>query len=105
MGFTKRIEEDEEEEESPAPAKRARARAPAHDHHDDHGHGHDHDDEDEDDVDTDDPTWWAPHAVLTVLVLIGVIELSILVVLPIALPGLARRAAGVIPGSRACPNR
>ena len=87
-------EEREDEEDAPAAAKpageerrarmRARRAAPVeekeeahddHDHgghgHDDHGHGHDHDDEDE--IDTaNDPTWWVPHAVLGVLVLIGV---------------------------------
>lgn len=70
-------DEEEEEEESSAPAKghrRARARAPARDdHHGDHGHGHEHDDEEDDETDHDDPTWWAPHAVLATLVLIGVL--------------------------------
>jgi hypothetical protein len=71
-------EGEDEEEESHASSKPARARARAVARHDDeaddHGHGHD-DDEDEDDdgVDPDDPTWWAPHAVLAVLVLTGVL--------------------------------
>jgi FKBP-type peptidyl-prolyl cis-trans isomerase len=71
-------EEDDGEEERPAHSaksshdRRPRARAHATHHDDDHGHGHDHGDEEEDGVDPDDPTWWAPHAVLAALVLIGV---------------------------------
>lgn len=93
-------EEREDEDEAPAASAkpssgeerrarmRARRAAPApvveereedHEDHDhgghghDHGdHGHDHDDA-EDEIDTsNDPTWWVPHAVLGVLVLIGV---------------------------------
>jgi hypothetical protein len=88
--------EDEDEDDAPAaPARpvsaderRARMRArraepvasePEEEdagHADDHGHGkgHDHDhDEEEDEIDTsNDPTWWVPHAVLGVLVLIGI---------------------------------
>ncbi len=87
--------EDEDEEAAAAPARpvsaderrarmRARRAAPAAAeaeeepaaHDDDHGHGkghgHDHDEE-EDEIDTsNDPTWWVPHAVLGVLVLVGI---------------------------------
>lgn len=69
-------EGEEEEEASPAKAvhdKRSRPRAKAHDDHDDHGHGHDDHEDEEEDVDADDPYWWTPHAVLSVLVLIGVL--------------------------------
>ncbi len=87
--------EDEDEDAPAAPARpasaderrarmRARRAAPAVTeadedepaHGDDHGkgHGHDHDhDEEEDEIDTsNDPTWWVPHAVLGVLVLVGI---------------------------------
>ena len=64
------------EDERPAGARaRARGRAKthaAHDDHDDHGHGHDHDEEDEV-SDEDDAYWWAPHAVMSTLVLLGVL--------------------------------
>ncbi|MFO0758816.1 MAG: peptidylprolyl isomerase [Byssovorax sp.] len=63
-------EEDEDEDERPAVsarAARAKTRAPAHD-----DHGHDHDDEEEADDEEEDPTWWAPHAVMGALVLVGV---------------------------------
>jgi parvulin-like peptidyl-prolyl isomerase len=73
---------DEEEEVAAAPAKatdrrtRQRERVQArrdHDDHDDeaedHGHAHDEDEESAE----DDPTWWAPHAVMSVLVLVGVL--------------------------------
>jgi parvulin-like peptidyl-prolyl isomerase len=72
-------EEEEEEEERSASSRRARPRArrpeahEAHDAHDDHGHGHGHDDEEEDEEDLDDPTWWTPHAVMSVLILLGVL--------------------------------
>ena len=76
-------DESEEEQDRPAAAARsvaderrarraAAARAPKKtDAHDDHGHGHDHDDEDSNEG--EDPTWWAPHAVMSALVLIGVL--------------------------------
>jgi len=41
------------------------------DAHDDHGHGHDHDEEEA--SDEEDPSWWLPHAVMSALVLIGVL--------------------------------
>lgn len=78
--------EGEEEQDRPAVSARAvaderrarraaAARAPqkgaAHDDHG-HGHGHDHDDEDESN-EGEDPSWWAPHAVMSALVLIGVL--------------------------------
>jgi parvulin-like peptidyl-prolyl isomerase len=75
-------EDDEEEEASAAPPTkapaagrsrpRARARREHDDHndeHEDHGHAHDEDEESAE----DDPTWWAPHAVMSVLVLTGVL--------------------------------
>src|ERR1700744_1982527 len=76
-------EEDEgsdhdEEEERPAVAARGdrarRARIQAVDH-DDHGHDdHDHDNEPETAIDEEeDPYWWAPHAVMSTLVLVGVL--------------------------------
>lgn len=65
-------EDEDEEEEAPAKPRAARARPRASDHgHDDHAH-HAHD-EDDDGVDPDDPTWWAPHAVMATLVLVGVL--------------------------------
>ncbi|MEP7126960.1 MAG: hypothetical protein ABJE95_38870, partial [Byssovorax sp.] len=36
-------------------------------------HGHDHDEDDEESADGEDPSWWVPHAVMSVLVLIGVL--------------------------------
>lgn len=68
-------EEEGEVDERPAAsakggAARPRARARVlHDAHDD-GHGHEEDDEVDEE---DDPTWWAPHAVMSALVLIGVL--------------------------------
>jgi FKBP-type peptidyl-prolyl cis-trans isomerase len=72
-------EGEEEEDERPAASARgaedrrarAHARRAAHGGHDDH----DHDDADEEDaaVDEDDPYWWTPHAVMSALVLIGVL--------------------------------
>ena len=64
-------DEDEDEEDEPAAPAAKRARAPAHDADEDHGHGHA-DDEDEAE-DEEDPYWWTPHAVMSVLVLIGVL--------------------------------
>jgi parvulin-like peptidyl-prolyl isomerase len=66
-------EDEEEEEEEPAAAKpvesrRPKARARRDDDHDDHGHGHRDEASEE-----DDPTWWTPHAVMSGLVLIGVL--------------------------------
>ena len=79
-------EGEEEVEERPAVSARAvaderrarrnaaAAKAPKKaDAHDDHGKGHDHDDEDEEPADAEDPSWWLPHAVMSVLVLIGVL--------------------------------
>ncbi len=73
-------EDDGEEERNVAAAKPVarRAAVPAskqdkhekHAKHDDHGHGHD---DEDDETDLDDPTWWAPYAVMTTLVLIGVL--------------------------------
>ncbi len=77
-------DETEEEHERPAVSARAvaderrarraaAARAPKKSAaHDDHGHGHDHDD-DEESSEGEDPSWWAPHAVMSALVLIGVL--------------------------------
>lgn len=81
------VDSDEGEEEQDRPAVTARsvaderrarraaaARAPRKtDAHDDHGHGHDHDHDDEESSEGEDPTWWAPHAVMSALVLIGVL--------------------------------
>ncbi|WP_437319495.1 peptidylprolyl isomerase [Sorangium sp. So ce385] len=55
--------DDGEEEEAKATAVRGR------------GHAHDDDDDDADDdgADPEDPYWWAPHAVLSALVLIGLL--------------------------------
>jgi FKBP-type peptidyl-prolyl cis-trans isomerase len=70
-------EDEEDEDEEPAAAARgvddrrarAHARRATHDAHGDHD-----DDEDEDDAtDEDDPYWWTPHAVMSALVLIGVL--------------------------------
>jgi hypothetical protein len=87
-------DEDEEEESSSHGRRRARARvATRDDHDDDHGHDHGHDDEDEDDeTDLDDPTWWAPHAVLAVLVMLGV--LGFFGVFNKALGGIAAKPHG-----------
>jgi parvulin-like peptidyl-prolyl isomerase len=78
-------EEDEEEDEEAHTASasttesrrsrepRARARR-ADEHADEHDdHGHDDAEAEDDDVDPDDPYWWTPHAVMSVLVLIGVL--------------------------------
>lgn len=78
-------EGEEEAEERPAVSARAvaderRARRVAAaaqkpkkaEAHDDHGHGHDHDDEEES-SEGEDPSWWLPHAVMSALVLIGVL--------------------------------
>ena len=62
-------DEDEADERPAASAKVGAARPRAKVLHDDHD-GHDHHDEVSDE---DDPTWWAPHAVMSVLVLIGVL--------------------------------
>jgi parvulin-like peptidyl-prolyl isomerase len=66
-------DEDEDEEERPAVSartsrERARARAVSHDAHDDG-----HDDHDDEAQEGEDPTWWAPHAVMSALVIIGVL--------------------------------
>ncbi|NUQ79839.1 MAG: peptidylprolyl isomerase [Polyangiaceae bacterium] len=63
-------EEDEEDEEDddavPAKAEDRRHRAHAHDEDDD-------DDEAEAPAAEEDPTWWAPHAVLGLLVFVGIL--------------------------------
>ncbi len=75
-------DEDEEEEEAPAPAASVKlgakagkasgdapkAKARAHRTHDE-----DDEDDEEEDSDGEDPYWWTPHAVLSALVLIGVL--------------------------------
>ncbi|APR81858.1 Peptidyl-prolyl cis-trans isomerase PpiD [Minicystis rosea] len=67
-------EEDETSEDEDEHEKPARARARAHAHRDDHGHDdHHHDDDEDEDDSADDPYWWTPHAVLSVLVLLGVL--------------------------------
>jgi PPIC-type PPIASE domain len=79
-------EGEEEEQERPAVSARAvaderrarraaAARAPTKKSaaHDDHGHGHDHDDDEDESSEGEDPSWWAPHAVMSALVLIGVL--------------------------------
>ncbi|WP_437940233.1 peptidylprolyl isomerase [Sorangium sp. So ce341] len=56
--------DDGEEEEAKATAVRGRG----------HGHAHDDDDDaDDDGADPEDPYWWTPHAVLSALVLIGLL--------------------------------
>ena len=77
-------EGEEEVEERPAVSARAvaderrarrtaaAAKAPKKtDAHDDHAKGHD--DEDEESAGDEDPSWWLPHAVMSALVLIGVL--------------------------------
>jgi parvulin-like peptidyl-prolyl isomerase len=72
-------DEDEEEEEeeaheaSPSTTESRRAHGRARRDHDDDDHGHDDHDDEEDDEDLDDPYWWTPHAVMSVLVLVGVL--------------------------------
>jgi hypothetical protein len=94
--------EDEEVDEKPAVSAkaggsraRARAAAPRAPRDEDHGHGHD-DDEEEDDH-SDDPYWWTPHAVLTALVLVGV--LGFFGAFNKALGGLAAKPAGGDPSA------
>ncbi|WP_437716915.1 peptidylprolyl isomerase [Sorangium sp. So ce448] len=63
-GSTDEGNDDGEEEEAKATAARGRG----------HGHAHDDDDDAEDDgAEPEDPYWWAPHAVLSALVLIGLL--------------------------------
>jgi len=76
-------DEGDEEQDRPAVSARsvaderrarraAAARAPRKTSaHDDHAHGHDHDDDESNEG--EDPSWWAPHAVMSALVLIGVL--------------------------------
>lgn len=59
--------DEQDEEEAAAPA---RARARGHRPHDDHGHDHG---GAESPADDDDPSWWAPHAVLGLLVMFGLL--------------------------------
>lgn len=69
-------DEDEAEEgdhHRAAGGRRARARAHAHAHEEAHGHGHDPEEEAEEAEDLDDPYWWTPHAVLSALVIAGVL--------------------------------
>jgi parvulin-like peptidyl-prolyl isomerase len=76
-------DEDEEDEQPAAQAKavdarrerpRAQRAAASHDHDHDHDHDHGHDDDDDDDDDEEeDAYWWTPHAVMSVLVLAGVL--------------------------------
>jgi len=67
-------DEGEEEDERPAASAQAvevrRARAPRVDHGDAHGHDAA---EDDDEPEEEDPYWWTPHAVMSTLVLIGVL--------------------------------
>lgn len=84
--------DDDEEEERPAVSartsrERARARAVS---HDDHDHGHD--DHDEEPSDEEDPYWWTPHAVMSALVLAGV--LGFFGVFNKALAGIAAKPIG-----------
>jgi hypothetical protein len=69
-------EETSKHDEGGAAPARARARRKAqhddHGHgHDDHGHGHGHDEPVE--VEQDDPSWWVPHTVIGLLVLVGML--------------------------------
>jgi hypothetical protein len=57
---------DERRARRVAAAAKAPKKSAAHD-------GHGHDDEDEESADGEDPSWWLPHAVMSVLVLIGVL--------------------------------
>src|SRR4051812_44158368 len=71
--------DEDEEEARPAVAakadrsRRAKVRAVEVDHEDDHGHGHDDDADESGTDDEEDPYWWAPHAVMSTLVLVGVL--------------------------------
>ena len=86
-------EDEDEDEEAPAAsvaaggaARKAHVRTRSTTHHDDE----DEDDEDED-ADGEDPLWWTPHAVLSGLVLIGV--LGFFGVFNKVLSGIAARPA------------
>jgi parvulin-like peptidyl-prolyl isomerase len=95
-------EEEEEEEEHSASARPARARARRdHDaHDDDHGHGHD-DEEEEEDVDADDPYWWTPHAVMSLLVVLGLAGFfgAFNRFVPKGVYTAAAEKAGILPGA------
>jgi hypothetical protein len=54
-------------------AARKRERTAAREVEHDHDHDHAHDDDDEEEGDGEDPYWWTPHAVMSTLVLIGVL--------------------------------
>lgn len=55
-------------------AARKRERAAAREVEQDHGHDHDHaHDDDDEEGDGEDPYWWTPHAVMSALVLVGVL--------------------------------
>jgi hypothetical protein len=62
--------EDSDEEEAPSAAK-PRAQRPRADAHGHDAHGHD--DAASESSEDEDPTWWAPHAVLGLLVIVGVL--------------------------------
>jgi hypothetical protein len=65
-------EADEDEEEAEAAPAKATARTRQRRASDDHEHGHD-DHEHEEPADEEDQYWWTPHAVMSALVLIGVL--------------------------------
>ena len=90
-------ETEEEEQERVAAAKaqpRARASRPRREAHDDHGHGHGHEEEEAGDED-EDPYWWGPHAVMSVLILVGILGFFGALNKPLAfLPNVFDRAFG-----------
>jgi len=64
---------DEDEAEASVPRGGARRRARAHEGTHGHGDDHDHEDAADESEDLDDPYWWTPHAVLSGLVIVGVL--------------------------------